>query len=66
MRVVLVLMQINHHDAENHNADYDFAKQDAGIEFAPTFDLEDVDDDCEHYCNSRSEGVNQESIQAVA
>ena len=36
------------------------------IEIALTFDLEDIDDEYEHYCKSRSEGVNQESIQAVA
>ena len=42
---------------KNDNADYDFAKN-AGIEFAPTFVLEDIDDEYEHYCKSRSEGVN--------
>ena len=32
---------------KNDNADYDFAKQNAGIEFAPTFDLEGIDDEYE-------------------
>ena len=33
-------------------------KQEAGIGFAPTLNVEDIDDECEHYCKSRSEGVN--------
>ena len=48
----------NNHDAEDDNADYDFGKQEAGIEFAPTFNVEDIDEECEPYCKSRSEGVN--------
>ena len=35
-----------------------FFKQEAGIGFAPTFNVEDIDDEYEPYCKSRSEGVN--------
>ena len=40
---IKTLLIIINHDEENHNTDYDFVKQEAGIGFAPTFDVEDME-----------------------